>query len=166
MISSIKDFTVVWKSEFESTIKIFERISDDLITKKVHEDVRDLGRLAWHITQTIHEMANRSGLIPEDILEGKPVPSSIAEIIETYKLASEKMITLVSESWNDEMLNGEIEVYGQKWQRGQILSVLITHQIHHRAQMTVIMRILAIEVPGIYGPAKHEWAKYGMKPHE
>jgi uncharacterized damage-inducible protein DinB len=28
--------------------------------------------------------------------------------------------------------------------------------------MTVLMRQAGIKVPGVYGPAKEEWAAYGM----
>ena len=54
-------------------------------------------------------------------------------------------------------------MYGQKWKRGVTLGILITHQIHHRAQMTVLMRQAGLKVPGIYGPAYEEWAAMGME---
>jgi hypothetical protein len=28
------------------------------------------------------------------------------------------------------------------------------------------MRLQGLMVPGIYGPSKEEWTKYGMEPHE
>ncbi|MNF01709.1 DinB family protein [compost metagenome] len=53
-------------------------------------------------------------------------------------------------------------MYGELWEKGKILRVLISHQSHHRGQMTVIMRILGLPVPGLYGPSKEEWAEFGM----
>ena len=47
------------------------------------------------------------------------------------------------------------------WTKGQALSVLLVHQIHHRGQMTVLMRQAGLKVPGIYGPALEEWERYG-----
>ena len=41
------------------------------------------------------------------------------------------------------------------------LFYLIAHQTHHRGQMTVLMRQAGLRVPGIYGPAKEEWAAFG-----
>ena len=52
------------------------------------------------------------------------------------------------------------------WSRGKTLGALVTHQIHHRAQLTVVMRLAGLKVPGVYGPAKEEWAAYGMEPQE
>ena len=40
---------------------------------------------------------------------------------------------------------------------------LINHQNHHRGQMTVLMRQAGLTVPGVYGPAKEEWATAGME---
>jgi uncharacterized damage-inducible protein DinB len=42
------------------------------------------------------------------------------------------------------------------------LRVLIQHEVHHRGQMTVLMRQAGLEVPGVYGPAREEWAACGM----
>ena len=53
-------------------------------------------------------------------------------------------------------------MYGEHWSKGTVLRVLINHQSHHRGQMTVIMRMLGLPVPGIYGPSKEEWVEMGM----
>lgn len=39
---------------------------------------------------------------------------------------------------------------------------MIQHQIHHRGQMTILMRQAGLTVPGLYGPSKEEWAVIGM----
>ncbi len=54
-------------------------------------------------------------------------------------------------------------MFGMMWPRGLTLQVLIRHEIHHRAQMTVLMRLAGLRVPGIYGPSREEWAERGMR---
>jgi uncharacterized damage-inducible protein DinB len=76
----------------------------------------------------------------------------------TAELAGE-----VAAKWTDEMLAEDVEMYGQTFKRGFTLYMLIVHEIHHRGQMTVLMRQAELEVPGIYGPSKNEWAQYGME---
>ena len=61
------------------------------------------------------------------------------------------------------MLKDEINMYGQMWTREATLTSLVVHQIHHRAQMTVLMRQAGLKVPGIYGPSKEEWGQFGMQ---
>jgi uncharacterized damage-inducible protein DinB len=41
--------------------------------------------------------------------------------------------------------------------------MMIKHIVHHRGQMTVLMRQAGVQVPGIYGPAREEWSQMGME---
>ena len=166
MYRKIEDFITDWKSEESFTIKIFSKITDKIKSFKATENTRTLERLAWHITQTLTEMPFRAGIIESDFLEDKPIPKNFYEIISTYKKHSSELIKLLQEKWTDSELTGKIEVYEQQWERRKILSVLVKHQTHHRGQMTILMRLQNIEVPGIYGPSKEEWSKFGMKPQE
>jgi uncharacterized damage-inducible protein DinB len=86
--------------------------------------------------------------------------------VDEYKRTSDGMIKEISEKWKDETLLAEDDMYGEMWKKGKTLSVLITHQIHHRGQLTIVMRLAGLKVPGVYGPAKEEWVNYGMKPQE
>ena len=163
MYRKIEDFIADWKSEESSTIKIFSNVTEQTKSNKANENTRSLERLAWHITQTLTEMPFRAAIIEADYLDNKPIPESFDEIISAYQKHSNELLKLVQEKWKDADLTGNIEVYGQQWERRKVLSVLVQHQIHHRAQMTILMRLQGIAVPGIYGPAKEEWSKYGMK---
>ncbi|HZG18224.1 MAG TPA: DinB family protein, partial [Candidatus Bathyarchaeia archaeon] len=49
------------------------------------------------------------------------------------------------------------------WKNGFTLRALLMHEVHHRGQMTVLMRQAGLTIPGIYGPAKEEWAAMGME---
>ena len=84
-------------------------------------------------------------------------------IILIFLLSTCQYFELLSyKEWLKTSGNDEVEVYGQRWQRKKILSVLVLHQVHHRGQMTALMRVLGLKVPGIYGHAKEEWSQYGM----
>ncbi|MGD8781139.1 MAG: DinB family protein [Ignavibacteria bacterium] len=166
MFRKLEDFYEAWKADEEFTLQIFSKISDGKINEKPHQNIRSLGRLAWHITQTLTEMLNKAGLFEEDYLDNKPVPTTFAEISKTYKKYSDELVKLLKEKWTDEDLPNSIELYGQPFEKEKVLSMLLNHQIHHRGQMTVVMRLLNIEVPGIYGPSKEEWSKYGMEAQE
>jgi uncharacterized damage-inducible protein DinB len=166
MYRKIEDFVSDWKSEESATLKIFSNISDQAKSKKAGENIRSLERLAWHITQTLTEMPARAGIIEVDYLENQAIPATFDEVISAYKKYSEELIKSIQSKWTDAGLTEEIEVYGQQWERRKILSVLVLHQAHHRGQMTVLMRLEQLPVPGIYGPSKEEWAKYGMEAME
>ena len=166
MYYKLSDFIFDWNYESESTIKVLSNLTDESLNKKVHEKVRTAGRLAWHITTSIGEMVHRTGLTFETVDEQVPIPASVSEIVKSYKQASENMIAEIKSKWNDETLMKEDVMYGETWTKGKTLGILTTHQIHHRAQLTVVMRLLGLKVPGIYGPSNEEWAAYGMPAQE
>jgi len=166
MYLKIEDFISEWNQESESTVKVFSKIPDNKKAEKVNDNVRSLDRMAWHITQTLTEMPHKAGIVEEDVLDNKPVPETFSEIIEIYKKYSDNLIDQLQKKWKDEDLTIEMEIYGMTWEKRKILSALVNHQVHHRGQMTVVMRLLDIEVPGVYGPSKEEWVKYGMKAEE
>ena len=166
MYHKISDFIEDWKYESEATVKVLNNLSDEALTVKFNKEIRTPGRLAWHIVTSVGEMAHRTGLIFETVNDDSPVPPTIKEIVKEYKRASYNMIKEIEENWNDETLMQEDNMYGQMWTRAKTLKILNTHQIHHRAQLTVIMRMAGLKVPGVYGPAKEEWIKIGMLPQE
>jgi uncharacterized damage-inducible protein DinB len=162
----ITEFIEDWKYESESTLKVFEQLTDESLNKMFNENVRTPGRLAWHIVTTLGEMVQRTGLKFDATPEDAPAPSSVKEIIDEYKRSSDGMISALKKDWTDESLNEDVDLYGQTWKKGTVLSVLVNHQTHHRGQLTVVMRLAGLKVPGVYGPAKEEWAKMGMEPQE
>jgi uncharacterized damage-inducible protein DinB len=162
MYRQVADFVRDWAYESEMTVKVFEGIPDEKKSNKLNENVRTLERLAWHITQTLSEMPTRAGLLEQDSLEHVPVPATFREITDIYSQQSKLIAQRVSEKWKDKDLEDKVEMYGEQWEKGTVLSILIRHQAHHRAQMTTIMRMSGLTVPGIYGPSKEEWSKYGM----
>jgi uncharacterized damage-inducible protein DinB len=168
MYHKLSDFIEDWKYESESTIKVFSSLTDETLTVKFNNEIRTPGRLAWHIAGAISELGHRMGLTFGKIDQDSPFPSTAKEIVDEYKRASDGLIKEISEKWNDDTLSIEDEITGQgeRWTRGKTLGALVTHQIHHRAQLTIVMRLAGLKVPGVYGPAKEEWANYGMKPQE
>lgn len=166
MYSIIKDFVEDWKEESASTIKILSQIPDKDKTVKVNENIRSLERLAWHITQSLTEMPKSAGITGEDPLENMNIPGSFSEIVRLYKKYSDHLTEVLSKTWKDEDLFKDLKIYGQVWQGRKVLSALVKHQVHHRAQMTVLMRLQNLGVPGVYGPSREEWSQYGMEAQE
>lgn len=162
MYTSIENFKNDFKNEIEMTLKIFRAIPDDKLKIKPHENIRSLQRLAWHITLTLGEMMGKTGLSIDCPNEHTPAPDNIQDICKTYETGAASVIANVEKNWNDSQLTDLLDMYGEKWSKGTVLDVLIKHEIHHRSQMTIIMRLLGIKVPGIYGPSKEEWAAWNM----
>jgi uncharacterized damage-inducible protein DinB len=166
MFNNITDFTEVWEQERELSLKIMKAIPEDLRSKKPAEGVRTAARLCWHIAQTTTEMMERTGLRFTTHLPEEYADRTIAEITEHFDRSARELIDLLHKEWEGTDLETEDMMYGEMWSRRFTLQVLLTHLIHHRGQLTVIMRLLGIQVPGIYGPSQEEWAQMGMQAQE
>ncbi len=162
MYRKIQDFLEDWEEETRSTLRVFKNLTDASLEQRVSAEGRTLGRLAWHLALTLHEMPVRAGLdvLPQD--EEAPPPAQVRKIAEAYLTAAESVASQVALTWTEEDLSEEVEIYGERWTKGKFLSVLILHQAHHRGQMTVLMRQAGLSVPGVCGPAREEWAAFGM----
>jgi len=165
MFRRIDDVERVLQSEFDSTRKILAELTDASLGQRVTSDGRSLGFLAWHIAVTIAEMMNRTGLHVDGPEHG-PAPAAAEEIRRAYERASNSLLGQIRGSWTDASLGDERDMYGERWTNGFSLYALIAHQAHHRGQMTVLMRQAGLKVPGVYGPAREEWALMGMPPME
>jgi uncharacterized damage-inducible protein DinB len=161
MYRTIEDFVAHWKYESGSTQKQMDQLTDQSLAQAVVDGHRTLGRLAWHIVVTIPEMMQRTGLKLASVDPSAPVPKTAAEIKKAYASVSQQLLEQVQANWKDETLQLEDNMYGEQWKRGMTAMALVKHEVHHRGQMTVLMRQAGLKVPGIYGPSKEEWVNYG-----
>jgi uncharacterized damage-inducible protein DinB len=166
MYRTIQDFLTDWTQENDSTLKVFKNLTDTSLKQKVSPEGRSLGHLAWHIVLTLGEMGDKAGLKVDAPPENAPDPNSASIIVTAYEKAGASLASEIKQKWNDGMLFEEIDMYGQKWTRTATLTSIIKHQIHHRAQMTVLMRQAGLTVPGVYGPSREEWSQFGMPAQE
>ena len=67
MFLTIEEFMGAWKQQTEGTRKIMAALTDESLKQAVAEEHRTLARIAWHITGTIPEMMQRTGLEIESV---------------------------------------------------------------------------------------------------
>lgn len=164
MFHTIDEFTTSWEYESGATQRVIDQLTDESLGREVSQEGRTIARLAWHIATTIPEMMGRTGLKVTGIDEHAAPPAQAKAIAEGYKAAAASLVEVMRAQWSDASLAESDEMYGERWPRAQTLDALILHQAHHRGQLTVLMRQAGLRVPGIYGPAREEWANMGMEP--
>ncbi|HEU4560256.1 MAG TPA: DinB family protein [Longimicrobium sp.] len=163
MYRAIDDFDRDWEEETGFTLAVLRALTDASLQQRVSPEGRTLGRLAWHIAETVPEMMGHAGLKGlEGPEHGSGTPLTVAEIVDAYEAAARSLADAVRSQWSDDELPEEIPMYGEMWTKGRTLMALVLHQTHHRGQMTVLMRQAGLKVPGCYGPAAEEWARMGM----
>lgn len=161
MYRKLDDFLQDWKFESASTLKVLKNLTDESLNHAVTEDGRTVGDISWHLVLTMGEMMKRAGITVDVPEESSEIPLS-QEIAEAYALGAVSLENELKKQWKDENLSEKVDMYGEQWPKGTVLSTLINHQTHHRGQLTVLMRQAGLRVPGVYGPSREEWEAMGL----
>lgn len=163
MYQNIEELIIDLQNESNATLRIFNALTDESLNQKVYLEGRTLGKIAWHITATVSELLSKIGLELKDEINELEVPSSISVITNTYKAIYNKVFEQIKTKIKDEDLSRLVNLYGENWTIGNVFQMFIRHEIHHRAQITVLMRQAGLKVPGLYGPSKEEWSEIGRE---
>lgn len=162
MYYRINEFIEDWNNEIDRTSLIFEMIPEGSKSIIVCDKVRSLDRLAFHIPQGIIQISTLAGLLDAPELAEDPLPPTMAIITGLYRHYHARVTAAIPEVWTDKMLTESLVMYGREFRRGEILSLLFNHEMHHRSQLTVIMRLAGLRVPGLYGPVSEDWELMGL----
>lgn len=163
MYVTIADFIREWKWEAGLTQKVLEGLTDDSLNQKVYPEGRTLGRIAWHFTTNIPEYLAHFGFKINEVENANDVPTSAKEIAETFKQISSSVIKNIEEQWTDESLKEVQIAFGREETNAQIFMGLIKHIVHHRGQVTILMRQAGIKPFGVYGPPREDWIHLGVE---
>ncbi|MFJ7734378.1 DinB family protein [Lysinibacillus sp. NPDC097231] len=163
MFQTLDHFLQSWAFEAGATQKLLNHLTDESLKQEITSQHWTLGRIAWHTVTAIHIIMSNTNLTFEAPSKDYPVPTSAQFIADSYHQASHAFVQALKTQWTDLTMNELVDFIGHQMPNGSLLLFLLQHQSHHRGQMTVLMRQAGLTVPGIYGPAKEEWANFGME---
>jgi uncharacterized damage-inducible protein DinB len=165
---AMRDFLLPeFDQEMASTRKTLERIPDDKLSWCPHEKSYTMQALASHLANIPGWMGmiiNQESLdvAPEGESSFKtPQGESAKHLLEMFdKNVTEARKVLAATSDETFQLPWTLLAGGNKiftMPRGAVLRLFIlSHNIHHRAQLGVYFRLNDISVPAIYGPSADE----------
>ncbi len=158
MYNTIREFTDDWSRESSISLKVERTLTDASLAQKAEPEGRTLGQLAWHMAMMIGMTGAAVGLEVEAPPRGTQPPDKAATIALAYQKAAQSLGDQAAKKLKDEQLRAEVSLFGRNMPISSALQSLIRHQIHHRGQMTVLMRAAGLAVPGVYGPSREEAA--------
>ncbi|HWR54611.1 MAG TPA: DinB family protein [Bryobacteraceae bacterium] len=151
--------------EMANTRRALERVPDGKFGWKPHEKSGTLGWLAGHIAMMplwAKVTLTTPGL---DVMAGDEYKQPAMD-------TREQLLAVFDEHLADARATIEkatAETFGEPWtlRSGEdeiftspkavvMRSFVMNHMIHHRAQLTVYLRMLDVPVPGLYGPSADE----------
>ena len=154
--------------EMETTRRHLERVPNDRLSWKPHEKSMTLARLAMHLAELPKGslvVINEDGY--EFAAPGGPPPvrreaTSTAEAVETFDANVSQARQALSTA-DDATLEKPwtFKAFGQvryTWTKVVALRTrVLSHMVHHRAQLGVYLRLLGVAVPPTpYGPSADE----------
>lgn len=153
--------------ESSNTQKMLTRVPADKFEWRPHEKSMTLKQLASHVAQLAEwpgfivktqflDFANNSLERPvvnntEDLLN--LLQKGTDESVEALKAASEKDL---EDNWI--LRNGEHIIIDMP-KAAVVRRMALNHFYHHRAQLSVYLRLLDVPVPGMYGPSADDLAQ-------
>jgi uncharacterized damage-inducible protein DinB len=155
--------------EMASARRTLERIPEDKLAWKPHEKSMTLGRLAGHIAEL---PGMGVSLLKEDALDFANRPAGEIARKPTVTESREHVLELFDkniaalragiagasdEHWakNWKLSIGERKLYHGS-RMGAMRRMVMSHIIHHRAQLGVYLRLNGVPVPSVYGPSADE----------
>lgn len=157
-----------FEREFSTTRKFLALIPDEKISWKPHAKSMELGRLASHIadfTERAHQVLTQSERVvtPEELAKRKDAWKSATResILQKFdgslEPARKALAATTDDAWFASwqlVFNGRKVFDGAR--AGAYRSVVMSHMIHHRAQLGLYLRLNDIAIPGAYGPSADE----------
>ncbi|MFP3121815.1 DinB family protein [Ectobacillus funiculus] len=163
MYVTISDFVKEWNREAMLTQNVLDGLTDESLKQQVYSEGRTLGRIAWHLTTSIPDYLAHFGLNINGVENAESVPASAKEIAETFKEVSSDAAQMIEQQWTDQSLEQIQVAFGRQESNAQILMGLIKHVVHHRGQITILMRQAGLKPFGVYGPPKEDWIHLGVE---
>ncbi|WNR44451.1 DinB family protein [Paenibacillus roseipurpureus] len=164
MYRAIEDFVNEYTNEAKATQRVLDALTDASLAQRITPELRSLGQIGWHIATTIHEMISRTGLTFASPEGEEHAPASAATIASAYRSSVAAVLEAIQSQWTDAKLADSSDMYGEMWPNALTLRIFLSHEIHHRGEMVVLMRQAGLRVPEIYGPTREDWIERGMEP--
>src|SRR4051812_36452961 len=161
MYSHVQDFLDDYKWESESTKKVLNALTPESLQHlKAKDDETSIGNLAAHLGEAPVQVLNQGGL--DLTMPTKSENPTVSELAGNYEKVIGELFEKVK-NWSDEELQQTANFFGMEWKKGLALTAMLHHEIHHRGQLTAMMRNAGVIVPSVYGPNREETAEWKAK---
>jgi uncharacterized damage-inducible protein DinB len=154
-----------FETEHAATRRLLERFPDSRHDWRPHEHSRTIAELATHIadiptravsilTTSEMEAGARKPLAPLTTAAELLAVHDANVAAQTAALAKVDLAALSGE-WRVRR-GDQIVIRGPKYRL--LRTLMMSHLVHHRAQLGVYYRLLGVPVPGVYGPSADDLA--------
>jgi uncharacterized damage-inducible protein DinB len=165
LMTIAQSLTSDYQEEMTNTRKLLERIPLDEAHRnyKPHAKSMQLDQLATHVAElprAIKLALEHEVLEIDPATYQQPLARSTAELLAMFDSAAKEGGAAIESATDAAMQKNWTFRYGDQFSmtepRTKVIRGLINHLIHHRAQLTVYLRLNGVPIPGMYGPSADE----------
>jgi uncharacterized damage-inducible protein DinB len=153
--------------EMSTTRKTLERVPEGKPDWKPHEKSMTLSRLAGHLAElpSFAAATFQSDSFDFNPPGGQPMAPTLmtsrSQLLEIFDKNVSAARNAISKASDEEMQKGWTLLSGGKTifsmpRISMMRTMVLSHIIHHRGQLTVYLRLNQVPVPSIYGPSADE----------
>ncbi len=158
-MNAVESFFAVWDREAQKTVDLLKMLPSGKYDFRPDAGGRSLGELAWHLAELDAYVSYgvASGAFTAD---AKPPnikrPIKVEELAPGYKRvheeARERLRTLKPID-----LEKEMQFFGSTQTVSALLwNIMLLHLVHHRGQLSVLVRLAGGVVPELFGPTREQ----------
>jgi uncharacterized damage-inducible protein DinB len=140
MYKTIAEFVEDWTKESAISLKVQRALTGPSLQHKSDPEGNTLGKIACHMVVMIGMTGSVVRLEIFAPARGTEPPSSANSIADAYQTSAQSMTEQASTKLKDGQFVSEVSYFGRTLPMAAVLTSLIPHQIHHRGQMTILMR--------------------------
>lgn len=149
--------------EMATTRRVLERVPEAKLSWKPHDKSMSFAELATHLSQIPFWCTATLRAASLDLATlDRPAPvASRAALLQGYDERVTQARAMLAQATDSELLSPwtlkqNEEVFFTMPKISVLRSFVMNHSIHHRAQLSVYLRLNDIPVPPIYGPTADE----------
>ena len=148
-----ESFLATYGYESDTTARVFGALTDESLKQGDGDGpLRSAGDIAWHIATAPSFMLNQCGYTLPSFEFAPPADLSAQQIVSTYNDLRQQISEQTKNKTNEDLQKVYRVFNTFDWNVSQMLSALIVHEVHHRGQLSILMRQAGLVVPSIYGP--------------
>ena len=144
----------LWDAENLLTLKALRAVPSRGLDYRPHPSSRTLRDLAWHLVESERWFCTELMKLPGKKVGAKP-PATAAAIAAAREATHAELSAAVKKK-GDAWLSAQVEFYSMKMPRSEVVGLMVRHDVHHRGQLSVYLRLAGAKVPGLYGPSADE----------
>ena|ERR1700694_3932585 len=152
------------KQEGAQTRKMLERVPYERFDWKPHDKSMLLRRLSVHIAELPGWIPLTLQTTELDLAQRKYEPTAVGSteaLLALHDKKLEEAVTALSSASDEDLMMPWTLRMGDRVmftmpRIAVIRTITLNHIIHHRAQLSVYLRLLDVPVPGMYGPSADE----------